>query len=150
MRRRVGSTLPAKQSVNLLSAHFEFGKPPPRKQTQGVSDIISLRGCSKGEPILSRPVEWRRSAALHRQRMLEIETLDSQSHGHHTGPHSHDDGGRHGGRRARRCVGEDLRAVAESAHANTPSWVPGMREANSLQVGRRGRSEDTSDAYNAM
>jgi hypothetical protein len=38
-------------------------KSPPRKQSQGGSKTGSLSACRVGEPILSRPVRWRRSAS---------------------------------------------------------------------------------------
>jgi hypothetical protein len=46
--------------------HLEISaKPPPRNQPLGGSKIGSRRVCRVGEPLLSRSVEWRRSAALH-------------------------------------------------------------------------------------
>jgi hypothetical protein len=50
----------------LCTLWLRFGKPPPRKKTQDSSKIGFSSACRVGEPLSSRPVGRRRSAALHR------------------------------------------------------------------------------------
>ena len=58
--------LPTKPKVGPL-VRFRVWKAATRKQTQGSSKIGSRMGCRVSDSFFSRPVGWRRAAALRRE-----------------------------------------------------------------------------------